>query len=208
MFSICDKFCFEVVFLGIKSWHIALIYWEKRLPAGTQYYIWEYLPLKNSKRRQWSSSRPRYEQGCLTLAFAGDEEVVCNVTVPAGMNQTRSCPALLWLYTMAINHIDPGVMSPKRWFVPNVCSDVQTAACRSELLAGFLLKCGFGRRGKRPLLLLIEFNRSQDVSVLLLSQKCESTVENRWGFFCFVFFYKKKIYFSLGNSNCNWNEPR
>lgn len=121
MFSICDKFCFEAVFLGIKSWHTALIYGGKHLPAGTQYCIWEYLPLENSKRRQWSSSRPHYERGYLTLAFAGVEEVVCNVTVPAGTRQTRSCPALLWLYTRAINHIDLGIMSPKRWFVPNVC---------------------------------------------------------------------------------------
>lgn len=109
--------------MGIKSWHIALIDGEKHLPAGTQCYMWEYLPLKNSKRRrQWSSSRARYEQGSLTLALAGVEEVVCNVTVPAGMNLTRSCPALLWLYTTAINHIDPGIMSPERWFVPNVCN--------------------------------------------------------------------------------------
>lgn len=47
---------------------------------------------------------------------------------------------------------------------------VQTSACRCELLVGFLLKCGFGSRGKLPPLLLIGFNRSQDVSILLLSQ--------------------------------------
>lgn len=82
----------------------------------------------------------------------------------------------MWLYTTAINHIDPGIMSPKRWFVPNVCSGVQTAACRCELLVGFLLKCGFGNREKLPLLLLIGFNRSQDAPILLLSQKYESTV--------------------------------
>lgn len=173
MFSISDKFCFEAVFLGIKSWHTALIHGEKHLPAGTQCYLWEYLPLKNSKRRQWSSSRPHYEWGYLTLAFAGVEEVVCSVTAPAGMNQTRSCPALLWLCTTAINHIDPGIMSPQTWFVPNVCRGVQTAACRCELLIGFLLKCSFGSRGKLPLLLLIGFYRSQDVLILLLSQKCE-----------------------------------
>lgn len=117
MFSICDKFCFEAVFLRIKSWHSTLIYAEKHLPAGTQCYIWEYLPLKNSKRRQWSSSRPHDEQGDLTLAFAGGEEVVYNV----GTSQTRSCPALLCLYATDINHIDLGIMSPRRWFVPNVC---------------------------------------------------------------------------------------
>lgn len=153
-----------------------MIYGEKHLPAGTRYYIWEYLPLKNSKRRQWSSSRPRYERGYLTLAFAGVEEVVCNVTAPAGVNLTRSCPTLLWLCTTTINHFDPGIMSPERWFVPNVCSGVQTPACRCELLVGFLLKRGFGCRGKFPLLLLIGFNRNQDVSILLLSQKCESTL--------------------------------
>lgn len=69
----------------------------------------------------------------------------------------------------AINHIDPGIMSPERWFVPNVCSGVQTAACRCELLVGFLLKCSFRSRGKLPLMLLIGFNRSHDVSVLLVS---------------------------------------
>lgn len=95
MFSICDKFCFEAVFLGIKSWHTALIYGEKHLPAGNQYYLWEYLPLKNSKRRQWSSSRPHDEWGYLTLALAAVEEVVCDVTAPAGMNQRIKPGAVL-----------------------------------------------------------------------------------------------------------------
>ena len=129
MFSVCNKFCFEAVFLGNKSWHIALNYREKHLPTVTQYYMWEYLPLKNSKRRQWSSSRHHHELGWLTLAFAVVEEAVCNMTAPAGMNQTMSCPALLRSYTTSINHICPGIMNAKRWFAPSLCSGVQTPAC-------------------------------------------------------------------------------
>lgn len=81
-----------------------------------------------------------------------------------------------------------------------VCTKcVQTPACRGELLVGFLLKCSFRSRGKLPILLLIGFNRSQDDSILRLSQKCESTVSvkcsENWCFFQFCFSSTINLFF-------------
>lgn len=108
MFSHCDKFCFEAVFLRNKSWYFSLN-WS--LPV-TQYHIWEYLHLKNSKGKQWSSSRHHHELGWLTLAFAVVGEDCFNIIAP-DMNQTLSHPALLWLYTTIINHIYWDILNAK-----------------------------------------------------------------------------------------------